>query len=512
MERFSRDVPYSSEIREEKLKGMSDMKEENTIQTIQYCRILFRLTSPLIVGSGRNYYTDHDIIRNGKNIPYIPGSAVAGAIRSMTEESLISEYGEDKAIEISEKIFGYVRVAGKDNIPDNKTNHVDNGISKNSRVLFYDANIVDKTDGSIHVSTRDHVALDDYKNSYPGKKFDSEILEPSVVFETYIEQYNHAGKKETNIEMIERIIRLWKGSGVSFGSKTTRGMGETEIIGAWFRNFDLSNPQSVVEWSEFSVYGNDWGKSVLGEYAAFPKSLPEIKLVLRLKGGISIRKYTTGVSTKDKMEPDYEQMTEHVRLLNGILGNSVKNSGSKSIQVVVRPVIPGTTWSGAFRHSMKNLMKATDDQVNMWYGYVKGKKKENSKIDFSDSVLEGATEKVLSRNAIDRFSAGTVDGALFTERTWYGGTTNLTISFNGRIDSKEDKPFRQALAASIADLHSGFLAIGGLTSIGRGIFEVIQINDHEFSGNAEELYTTVISILNTQENKEQTDDLRQRDV
>ena len=148
----------------------------------------------------------------------------------------------------------------------------------------------------------------------------------------------------------------------------------------------------------------------------------------------------------------------------------------------------------------------------MWYGYVKGKKKENSKIDFSDSVLEGATEKVLSRNAIDRFSAGTVDGALFTERTWYGGTTNLTIRFNERIDSEEDRPFRQALAATIADLHSGFLAIGGLTSIGRGIFEVIQINNHEFSGNAEELYTKVISILNTHESKEQTDTQRQGDV
>lgn len=488
------------------------MKEENTIQTIQYCRILFHLTSPLIVGSGRNNYTDHDIIRNGKNMPYIPGSAVAGAIRSLTEADLISEYGEDKAIDIGEKVYGYVRIAGKDIVSDDKTNHADNGISENSCVLFYDANIVDETDGSIHVSTRDHVALDDYKNSYPGKKFDSEILEPSVFFETYIEQYNHAGKKETNIEMIERIIRLWKGAGVSFGSKTTRGMGETEIVGAWIRNFDLNDPKSVVDWSRFSVYGNDWGKNVLGEYAAFLKKLPEIRLVLRLKGGISIRKYTTGVSTKVKAEPDYEQMTEHIRVPNGTAGDYVKNGGSNSTQVVVRPVIPGTTWSGAFKHSMKNLMKATDDQVNMWYGYVKGKKKENSKIDFSDSVLEGATEKVLSRNAIDRFSAGTVDGALFTERTWYGGTTNLTIRFNERIDSEEDRPFRQALAATIADLHSGFLAIGGLTSIGRGIFEVIQINNHEFSGNAEELYTKVISILNTHESKEQTDAQRQGDV
>ena len=34
----------------------------------------------------------------------------------------------------------------------------------------------------------------------------------------------------------------------------------------------------------------------------------------------------------------------------------------------------------------------------------------------------------------------------------------------------------KALAAAITDLHMGFLAVGGLTAIGRGLFKVEEIN------------------------------------
>ena len=86
----------------------------------------------------------------------------------------------------------------------------------------------------------------------------------------------------------------------------------------------------------------------------------------------------------------------------------------------------------------------------------------------------GAESKVISRNAIDRFTGGTVDGALFTEKTWYGGTTELVISLRG--DKKMTEEEKTALAATLADLHFGFLAVGGETSIGRGLFKITEIN------------------------------------
>ena len=99
--------------------------------------------------------------------------------------------------------------------------------------------------------------------------------------------------------------------------------------------------------------------------------------------------------------------------------------------------------------------------------------REKSKISFSESRISGAMAKTLSHNAIDRFTSGTVEGALFKEQTYYYGTTKLIIGWNGGTMDNETK---SALAATIADIHYGFLAVGGETSIGRGLFTVDEIN------------------------------------
>ena len=33
------------------------------------------------------------------------------------------------------------------------------------------------------------------------------------------------------------------------------------------------------------------------------------------------------------------------------------------------------------------------------------------------------------------------------------------------------------------DLHNGYMAVGGLTSVGRGMFEIIAVNGDNFSGD-----------------------------
>ena len=125
------------------------------------------------------------------------------------------------------------------------------------------------------------------------------------------------------------------------------------------------------------------------------------------------------------------------------------------------------------------------------FGYVindSDSKKARSIIRFSETSLEGAKGKILSRNAIDRFSGGTKDGALFTEKTYYGGKGDLVISWR----SNEKMPDKEvaALAAAITDLHFGFMAVGGETSIGRGLFAITEIDGEKIDDNIkpDELY------------------------
>ena len=56
---------------------------------------------------------------------------------------------------------------------------------------------------------------------------------------------------------------------------------------------------------------------------------------------------------------------------------------------------------------------------------------------------------------------------------------------------------RKALAATLTDLHYGFLAIGGETSIGRGLFNITKVNGKEMlpdlAENSAENYKLILS-------------------
>ena len=82
--------------------------------------------------------------------------------------------------------------------------------------------------------------------------------------------------------------------------------------------------------------------------------------------------------------------------------------------------------------------------------------------------------KVITRNSVDRFTAGTKDGALYTERTCYNGSCELDV-FIRKSDLTEAEKKASYLCAVICDLNRGYLAVGGLTSVGRGMFTVENI-------------------------------------
>ena len=103
---------------------------------------------------------------------------------------------------------------------------------------------------------------------------------------------------------------------------------------------------------------------------------------------------------------------------------------------------------------------------------------------------------MVSRNAIDRFTGGCVENALFSEKIYYGGKTVLNI----KLKEKCTKEFYKVLASTIMDLHMGFVALGGETSVGHGLFRVdkIQIDEREIviaKENEKQMYTDIVAAL-----------------
>lgn len=407
-----------------------------------YYKIEFEIDSPLTIGSGENKLSDKDIVKNSKGIPYIPGSALAGINRTLFQEnpSVINKY------------FGMISDSGK-------------GVE--SRIVFYDAVIPGA--GKFIISKRDNVALDEYKTAIKGAKFDMETLEPGVQFVTYIEQ-NYFDDEDEPIA--QQIVNRWMKKEVYLGTKTMRGYGAIRNVSAYKREFNFQNEADVTAWLDTNIYHKDFWADIAAEAQQEEEMGYTLSLELKQVGGIAIRKYMTNV-TEDENEavPDYVQLT-------------VEDKGE------TYPVIPGTSWAGAFRHRMLELVPDMDNRTCFGFSDFETKEKGKSNIRFSETKLVGTTEKVYSRNAIDRFTGGTIDGALFTEKTCLGGETTLVISFE-KLPSDDVK---MALAASIADLHYGFLAVGGLTSVGRGCFEVKACN--KIPVTEENIYKTVLDIMN----------------
>ena len=76
-----------------------------------YYRYIFRLKSPLALGSGISDNTDSDVLLDSRGVPYIPATSIAGVIRHSVDEDTARE------------LFGTIQ----------------NGSGEMSKVLTYDA-------------------------------------------------------------------------------------------------------------------------------------------------------------------------------------------------------------------------------------------------------------------------------------------------------------------------------------------------------------------------------------
>lgn len=445
----------------------------------KYYRITFRNTSPLSIGSGEKELTDQDILLDNSGIPYIPGSALAGVYRRLfktTNKEKSKNYFGRLAVEEYSKI-------DKSNLEESKKKEAKEELKDiESLLMIYDATIINRDD--IRIVSRDMVHLDAYKTAVDGAKFDFQVLEPGIQFVTYIEQNLTADRQE---DLAGSIASAFYSGALQIGSKTGRGFGAVkadEVYSATF-SFEPTNKTGEVpgidKWLDFSMYENPenrdscWTKvENIGASFETPVNEKRLAIMLELKqaGGISIRRYTT-----NEKEADYEQLT--VR----------KPKGNGEYEEI--PVIPGTSWAGAFRAQMKKLNPDLNQED--FFGKVKESKRKKEESDgkentvqykshmfFGESQIQGAHSLVYIRNAIDRFSGAAANGALYTEKTWFGGRTTLEIVYDNLQKYSEDEAdadqartqnnFLYTLAAAITDLKEGYMAIGGLTAVGRGLF------------------------------------------
>lgn len=404
-------------------------------------KIDIRLTSPLNLSSGENELTDMDIIRDWEGNPFVPGSSLAGAMRAYlnkagNEDCIMGYSGEKETGRMSSLFISDITFTGK-----------------------------------LVSGVRDGVKLNDKKTADTGSKYNIEILETGTKGSFYVELTIR--EKDDEATMKEKFALILKGinSGeIRLGGKKTRGFGRFKITKVKQKTYNKDN------YFEYADAYNDelWDKcnnNVLKKWLELTKDNDNkqihIKVPLKLEGGISIRKY--GVK---KGEPDFVHITS-------------KHSGNNGEEV---PVIPGSSFAGAIRHRMKNILEELSSAYNnsgviklnninsiidKMFGYVDGKDACASNIIISESEIKNAKQKQLTiiRTGVSRLESSVKTGALYKERTSIGGELTLDIAVRKNED-KSEKWIIGFLLLTLKDIQNGFLAVGGETAIGRGLFSI----------------------------------------
>lgn len=416
------------------------------------------LASPLCISSGSNENTDMDVLRSADGGIFLPGSSIAGAWREFlgqnkNDDGMMGfsedEKGRMSSITISD-LFLYKKP--KKQTAQKETNGTDN----NNRGAEKQAG-----EEMPAVSVRDGVKLGEDKDVL--NKFDMEIVETGAVgtlYFSYIYREKDPWPPEAFDAAISEVLKGMQTAEIRFGANKNRGMGRLKIETV---HESIFNKDNVDEWIEFlpmrkdpekyqsKISYEEWAQK--NASARGPRYIT-IKVPLKLHGGISIRKYST-----KPMQADYEHITS-----NG------------------EPVIPGTSWNGAIRSGIRRILndlgcKKTERLLRTWFGCVedddldKGEEAHQSRIVIGESILKDAAAVPMTRNKINRFDASTVDGALYSDISYYGGETELCVMVR-----KDEQSEYQALLALmgivIADIQEGYLPVGGLVSVGRGVFEL----------------------------------------
>lgn len=450
-----------------KVKYNANERIENIVVEKIFIKGNIYLKSPLIIGSGIDENSDDDIQRDSMGNPFIPGTTLAGVFK----EYVCNNYNE----KIGRKLFGAkedVNEKGK----DGRKLDDDNKLSK---LIIYDGYF----DEDYIINIRDGVELDENRQTVDKSKYDYEIIEPCTFFKLRMEiniRENDLNYEEKYKEAVDFILQVLIQGKIFIGGKVSRGFGRVYLKEDSLKcmKINLKLKENLNRLFDFN-----WESKCFEDYDELKAidikdQFTEVKVNIRVPNSVIIRRYSG-----DPEDVDYENIKSYYGYDETV------------------PVIPGTTWAGVFIHhtkkilreilesSYKELSREIKDEIikrfvdDLYFeGIINredGKQiRARSKIFFEESVIYNSITIPQTRVKIDRFTGGSFESALYDSKAEYSGHSQLNIKILETDEENKDVILGMVLLV-LRDLDIGIVAVGGETSIGRGILKIdgeIKIN------------------------------------
>jgi CRISPR/Cas system CSM-associated protein Csm3 (group 7 of RAMP superfamily) len=463
-------------------------KKEYTHRYI--ARVILEAETPLFVGSGETALLKDALVqRDLHGFPMIQGTSLAGVLRHALLDKFDEKTKQDKKPEEQikwESFFGYQSPKGKKGLGSQVKISSAYLVLENGKVaegLTPDFDISKYQKHFEELPMRQHVRINEKGVAHDKGLFDNEVFYKGCRFLFEIEL--KGDEKDKNLwdefpdQLISPLFRLGQG--------TRNGYGDLSVKECKAKVFDLKN-------GDFDAYLNfdnslNAQNSCLKPVELEKEKQTHYKLVLNPENF-----FMFGAGYGDAEVDNIPVTEEVVTYQNGTIQKPQKQT-----------LIPASSVKGALSHrtafhynkeikryadnyaneikenteKLIDFVETDNDAVYELFGAEEGHKTRDGmrgKVIINDMLLDEkykVGDKIFNHVAIDRFTGGAMDGALFSEKVSYFEDENQEIELDIYIEDFENDKKEMIIGAfekALKDVCKGLLPLGGMTTKGHGIF------------------------------------------
>ena len=446
-----------------------------TIKSSKYthryiARFIIEAATPMAIGSGeKSIETDAMVVRDVNALPYLPGTTIAGVIRSMLHiggKNDLWGYQSASNGHGSEITFTDGRILNSRGIVIDGMRH---GAFEDPLLKYYDI-----------LPIRQHVCITEKGVAASHGKFDEQVVFAGTRFCFEME----VASDGSNGDKIEEIISTTRKCTFRIGSGSRSGFGKIKVISVSVVDINLkeqadlyltksSNLQESARWRGWGMAAmKDKENNTLDDalYVTYHLTLQPRDFIF----------FGSGLQDEDSNADMTTVKAKRVIWTNGV-GEMKENL----------LLIPAASLKGALRHRIAyryNQRKgifadqvtslsdtAENEAVHILFGYEdqarrKQQRGKRGNVLFSDIIESPVQSHLFNHVSIDRFTGGTINGALFTEQVDYVKESIFNTDILVLRDALKEEDVKFALETALNDLCNGLLPLGGGNSRGHGLF------------------------------------------
>lgn len=288
-------------------------------------------------------------------------------------------------------------------------------------------------------------------------KFDVEVVERGTEFELRLECIIRAGDDNSELEQLFlALLHGFQQGDIRLGARTRRGYGRGKVASWEIRDLKMNNSEDVMAWLRDEAWP-------LPASNLTPQPLPsDQRQYFCLEADFILR--TSLLIRSSPSDPEAPDMVH------------LHSAGE--------PVVPGTSFAGALRHRASLIATTigwSEDAVSEIFGPVHEQEAGNpqeglwaSRVWIEEQLVKNVESRWQNRVAIDRFTGGSLQSALFNEKPVFPQESTSHLKLKLTLEEPDDAEIG-LLFLTLRDFWNGHAALGGETSNGQGVKAGLQL-------------------------------------